>query len=257
MKTHQLTHTLEGLITRNRVDLALAVLVKVLKHIDKNLYRQAVQLSAQQHACIEQRGIGAISSEMEQQQRNRITQAALELLERIEQGLPPQFSGEHADTVGQILGAIEGLDWEEKNTQVILAELYDTAYIPARRKGPSRWGASIRGLLFALSFSFMALCGGAIGSELSKVKLREPSARQEVRNLAAAYGLLDIAPPNQHLSYSDAEIDFWYYRLNNGLPKSALMQALSAQARIVEEANREGREILSREDLLTLSFQRP
>ena len=102
MKTLVLIDAVHTLISRDRVDLALALLRKLLKQIAPDLYRQVVQISWRYSYARTQEMEGQISPDEAMRQRNQLAHALLDLTENLYRQLP-----ERLDEGAQIINLTE------------------------------------------------------------------------------------------------------------------------------------------------------
>jgi hypothetical protein len=106
MKTLDLIDAIHTLISRDRLDLALALLRKLLKQNDQELYRQVVQLSWRYSYARSQEMDGQMSPDEAMRLRNHLAHGLLGLTEIMYRQLPEYMDAALAETAAALLDAI-------------------------------------------------------------------------------------------------------------------------------------------------------
>ena len=247
MKTLVLIDAIHTLISRDRLDLALALLRKLLKQVEPELYRQVVQLSWRFSYARSQELEGQISPEEAMRQRNQLAHGLMGLTEAMYRDLPAQLSAGASDTAHALLDAIADM------LRPAPEDLRLIGNAPKDEEKPPSGSTAVGMVLLLLSA--LAMLGGMMRAE------RSANAEQQtlVVALAEAHGLTNLEGNFAHLSLQADNLQYWmastnansrYVREDQYGPISEDFIALKAA---LDEARKEGREIFTRRDWFALS----
>ena len=253
MRTQELIRTLEDLIARNQVELAISLMRKLLKVMDKDLYHQILQVSA---AHIYQKNLrigGSLSIGDEMRSRGYTTHSLLEVLENMEKALPEDLPEDHALMAAQMLAIIA----PEPETHDTIGEFPEsTAKVKSRRLSARLTAKLSYGLVIILAIGMVP------SFLLLQDKLFSPNPnyerfiRHQILHLADNYGLTAINGVNAHLAFGISDLDYWHERVRrNSLGPQELESEFATLRVVIKDAESEGREIFTRDDLNMLARQ--
>jgi hypothetical protein len=256
MTQRELIKALEELIARNQIDATLSVLRKLLKVVNQDLYRQVLHLASTRTYQRELHHRGTLTVSEALRHQSQMTYGLLDLLEELEKSLPETLSPETAELANYLLGAILGNPLHVEADQAKPEKAADPAAPVLVATRP--FHLKLRdGIIYALLLLIMG--AAAPGLFLLRQHLLQEEAhmqqlsREEIQQLADFYELTRIEGPNQHLSFNETDLAYWYGRASQGFSPDKLEDKFEALHRVIQQARSEGREILSRDDLILLS----
>jgi uncharacterized tellurite resistance protein B-like protein len=239
MKTLDLIDAIHTLVSRDRLDLALALLRKLLKQSDPDMYRQVVQLSWRYSYARSQEMDGQISPDESMRLRNHLAHGLLGLTESMYRQLPEYLDSNLAETATVLLAAIADM------LRPAPEDLRLMGNAPEDKDEPPQASSAV-GIILAL-LSALALLGGMMRAERSVAQ----EQRNYVVAMAEAYGLDALTDGFGHLSLQKQDLSHWMN--NKNLTANQLKADFSALRNTLDIAQRDGHEVLSRRDWFTLS----
>ncbi|MFK7972014.1 MAG: hypothetical protein AB8F95_16725 [Bacteroidia bacterium] len=235
MKTLSLIDAIHTLISRDRIDLALALLRKLLKQVDADMYRQVVQLSWRFSYARTQEMEGQISPDEAMRHRNQLAHSLLELTQSMYRQLPEILPEGVSETADALLNAISDMIKPGPEELRLIGNSSEDKEEPPR-------GSNVVGIVLMLLSAF-AMLGGMARAERSSL------AKEQFMmiELASANGLMNLEDTYSHLSLSPFDIQYLFQA------GELQMDDLGKMKLAIKQAQEEGREIFTKHDWFVLS----
>lgn len=241
MKTLVLIDAVHTLISRDRIDLALALLRKLLKQVEPDMYRQVVQLSWRFNHLRTQEMEGQMSPEEAIHQRNLLAHNLLSLTESMYRQLPEFLNEGASDTANALLHAIADI------IKPTPEDLRLIGNAPEDKEKPPR-GSTAVGMVLLLLSAF-AMLGGMMRAERTAFS----DQQHLVYALAEAHGLTALDGGYAHLNLDEDDLQLWIDNNRFSVSVEEIKSDFAALLTTLKEAEEEGREIFNHMDWFALS----
>lgn len=253
MRTQELIRTLEDLIARNQVELAISLMRKMLKVINKDLYHQILQVSASHIYQKSLRLGGSLSIGDEMRSRGFTTHSLLEVLENMEKTLPEELSEDQAMMAAQLLAVIE----PEPDPIDAIGHPSPPVHKRKQHRLNARLSAKLTyGMVLILAVGLVPSFFLFQHKFLPPNPNYERFIRHQILHLADNYGLTAIDGLNAHLAFGITDLNYWHERVRrNSLGPQDLESEFATLRIVIRDAENEGREIFTRDDLNMLAKQ--